>query len=114
MILALPLKSGYLSSFTHDDGLNTELNNYFKDAINAITRNQLSETEVMTTLQNGISQVISKYKLSGDTLKPKLYPQTFAYKALDFAAMAKSVSQQTGVKIYPVVLLWMPLTSIKN
>ncbi len=63
-------QSGYLSSFTHDDGLNTELNNYFKDAINAITRNQLSETEVMTTLQNGISQVISKYKLSGDTLKP--------------------------------------------
>ncbi len=36
-------------------------------------------------------------------LNLKLYPQTFAHQALDFAAMAKSVSQQTGVKIYPVV-----------
>lgn len=36
-------------------------------------------------------------------LNIKLYPQTFAHKALDFAAIAKSVSQKTGVKIYPVV-----------
>ena len=63
-------QSGYLSSFTHDDGLNTELSNYFKDAINALTSHQASESETMTALQNGISQVISKYQLSDDILKP--------------------------------------------
>lgn len=36
-------------------------------------------------------------------LNLKLYPQSFASKALDFAAIAKKVSQKTGVKIYPVV-----------
>ncbi len=63
-------QSGYLSSFTHDDGLNTELSNYFKDAINSLTRNQMSETEVMTALKSGLSQVVSKYNLNDDTLKP--------------------------------------------
>ena len=67
---AATAQSGYLSSFTHDDGLNTELNNYFKDAVNALTRYQADESEVMTALQNGISQVINKYQLSDDTLKP--------------------------------------------
>ncbi len=61
-------QSGYLSSFTHDEGLNSELSQYFKDAINSINNNNSSQNEAMTTLKNGIDQIVSKYSIN-DSLK---------------------------------------------
>ena len=61
-------QSGYLSSFTHDEGLNTELSQYFKDAINSLNNNNSSQNDVLTTLKSGIDQVVSKYSLN-DSLK---------------------------------------------
>lgn len=56
-------KSGYLSSRTFDDGLNTELSKYFSDAINSIVKYNSSPETVMTTLNSGLDQIIQKYKL---------------------------------------------------
>ena len=56
-------ESGYLASRTFDAGLNTELNKYFSDAINAIVFNNSDPVTVMTTLNNGLDQIIQKYKL---------------------------------------------------
>jgi multiple sugar transport system substrate-binding protein len=56
-------ESGYLSSRTFDDGLNTELSKYFGDAINSIVKNNSDPETVMTTLNSGLDQIIQKYKL---------------------------------------------------
>lgn len=56
-------ESGYLASRTFDAGLNTELNKYFSDAINAIVFKNSDPVTVMTTLNNGLDQIIQKYKL---------------------------------------------------
>lgn len=56
-------ESGYLSSRTFDDGLNTELSKYFGDAINSIVKNNSDPETVMVTLNNGLDQVIQKYQL---------------------------------------------------
>jgi multiple sugar transport system substrate-binding protein len=55
--------SWYLASETGDDGVNTEMQKYFGDAINSIlTRNKSSE-EAVKTLISGVSQLRQKYKL---------------------------------------------------
>lgn len=55
-------ESWYLASATSDDGLNTEMQKYFTDAINNLDSNS-DNTETMTTLKNGISQLQQKYTL---------------------------------------------------
>ncbi len=55
--------SWYLASETGDDGVNTEMQKYFSDAINSILiKNQNSEDAVKTVM-NGVSQLRQKYKL---------------------------------------------------
>lgn len=56
-------ESGYLSSRTWDDGLNTELSKYFSDAINSISLKGSDPNSVIVDLRAGINQVTSKYKL---------------------------------------------------
>lgn len=56
-------QSGYLSSNTYDAGLNTEMTKYFNDAINSLVLNSSDSTAVITTLKNGLSQLIQKYQL---------------------------------------------------
>lgn len=53
--------SWYLASATGDDGLNTEMQKYFADAINQI--GQSDNTELLTNLKNGIVQLQTKYGL---------------------------------------------------
>jgi len=55
--------SWYLASNTNDDGLNTQMQKYFSDAINTILKNSSESTEAMTTLVNGIVQLRQKYRL---------------------------------------------------
>jgi len=54
--------SWYLASNTGDEGLNTDMQKYFGDVINAITTNTKTD-EMMTTLQSGVVQTQNKYKL---------------------------------------------------
>ena len=55
-------KSWYLASATGDDGLNTEMQKYFADAVNQMTLT--NETEIpITNLKNGITQLQTKYGL---------------------------------------------------
>lgn len=53
-------KSWYMSSFTHDNGVNDQIIKYYEDAINAV----LSNTDVAKALETattGISSVLGKY-----------------------------------------------------
>ena len=55
-------KSWYLASETGDDGLNTEMQKYFADAVNQMSLT--NETEIsITNLKNGITQLQTKYGL---------------------------------------------------
>jgi ABC-type glycerol-3-phosphate transport system substrate-binding protein len=54
----------YLSGETGDDGVNSEMQKYFTDAINSISRSGgVATTEMMTNFKNGIRQVQQKYNL---------------------------------------------------
>ncbi len=53
-------KSGYLNSFTHDNGLNDQLIKYYGDAINA-TLDGTTIEEVLETLDSGVTQVLRQY-----------------------------------------------------
>jgi len=55
-------ESWYLASATSDGGVNTEMQKYFTDAINNLD-SYSDNTETMTTLKNGISQLKQKYTL---------------------------------------------------
>ncbi len=58
-------ESGYLASRTFDGGgINSDFIKYFGDAINAIVKNNSDPEAVMTTLNNGLNQIIQKYKLN--------------------------------------------------
>lgn len=54
--------SWYLASETGDDGVNSEMQKYFTDGINGISR-EGSTTETMAALKSGISQLQQKYSL---------------------------------------------------
>lgn len=54
-------KSWYLASETGDEGLNTEMQKYFADAVNQI--GQSNDEIVLTNLKNGINQLQTKYGL---------------------------------------------------
>jgi len=51
-----------LASHTFDNGLNDRLIQYYKDAVNATLDSQ-PETEIFTALSQGVSQIVSQYKL---------------------------------------------------
>jgi ABC-type glycerol-3-phosphate transport system substrate-binding protein len=56
-------QSGYLASYTYDTGLNFELSKYFSDAINGLVLNNSDTASIMTSLKNGLNQVVQKYHL---------------------------------------------------
>lgn len=56
-------KTWYLASFTHGGGINEQMIKYYSDALNALTTNT-NEEEVMTTLDNGVQQVLQRYGVS--------------------------------------------------
>ena len=55
--------SWYLASETGDDGVNTEMQKYFKDAINGILSGSKNSTDAVKTLLSGVSQLRQKYQL---------------------------------------------------
>lgn len=54
--------SWYLASETDDDGLNSDMQKYFGDAINSILKGEDTES-ALVKLENGVNQVRAKYKL---------------------------------------------------
>lgn len=57
-------ESWYIASATSDDGLNSEMQKYFTDAINNLNNYSTNtQDEVMATLKNGITQLQQKYSL---------------------------------------------------
>jgi ABC-type glycerol-3-phosphate transport system substrate-binding protein len=58
-------QSWYLASRTFDGptGINSQLSNYFGDAVNAVADNKKSVTEALTTCAQGVAQVLAQYRL---------------------------------------------------
>ncbi|MBP9782065.1 hypothetical protein KBC89_05425, partial [Candidatus Woesebacteria bacterium] len=56
----------YMSSYTHDNGLNDQLIKYYADAVNAIITNKAIQ-DVLNTLSSGVQQVLTQYNLSSPT-----------------------------------------------
>ena len=59
-------RSWYLASRTFDGetGINTQISNYFKDAVNAVAEGDMSETEALEIVSMGVRQVLSQYGIS--------------------------------------------------
>ncbi|EKE13126.1 MAG: Extracellular solute-binding protein, family 1 [uncultured bacterium] len=59
-------RSWYLASRTFDGetGINTQLSNYFKDAVNSVADGDKTETEALDTVGKGVIQVLSQYGIS--------------------------------------------------
>lgn len=55
----------YMSSFTHDNGINDQIIKYYEDAVNAMVLNGDKAAKVQTTLDQGVSQVLRQYGVSG-------------------------------------------------
>ncbi len=55
-------KNWYLNSYTHDDGLNDNLIQYYTDAVNGILTGKRPE-EVLVTLEQGTAQVLGQYNV---------------------------------------------------
>jgi multiple sugar transport system substrate-binding protein len=53
-------RSWYLCSFTHDDGINDKIIDYYQDAVNKMAEGE-SEEEVLQTLSQGVKQVLRQY-----------------------------------------------------
>ena len=62
-------KGWYVSSFTHDNGLNDQLIKYYEDAITAMVVDGKKATAVQSTLDSGVSQVLRQYGVSGALAK---------------------------------------------
>lgn len=58
-------KGWHLSSYTHDTGLNDQLIQYYKDAINSLLVGKQVE-EVQKTLDQGVSQVVRQYGVTSN------------------------------------------------
>ncbi|MCW1949057.1 MAG: extracellular solute-binding protein [Candidatus Shapirobacteria bacterium] len=56
--------SWYLASETGDNGVNAEMQKYFTDAINGLSRTDVMPAETISTLKNGISQLQKRYSLN--------------------------------------------------
>lgn len=59
-------QSWYLASRTFDGptGINSQLSNYFGDAVNAVTDNKASVTQALATCAQGVAQVLAQYRLT--------------------------------------------------
>jgi multiple sugar transport system substrate-binding protein len=57
-------KGGYLSSFTHDNGLNDQIIKYYEDAITAITSGSKQQDSALQTADQGIKQILRQYNLN--------------------------------------------------
>ncbi len=55
-------QSWYLCSFTHDDGLNDKMIEYYKDAAQAVIDGKKTE-DVLQTLNKGVKQVLRQYSV---------------------------------------------------
>lgn len=58
-------KSWYLASRTFDGptGINTQISNYFGDAINAVVAGNQSPSQALATVAQGVKQVLTQYRL---------------------------------------------------
>ena len=56
-------KGWYMSSSTHDDGINDEIIGYYADAISSLVSGN-STDDVLQTLNSGVQQVLTKYGVS--------------------------------------------------
>jgi ABC-type glycerol-3-phosphate transport system substrate-binding protein len=61
-------EGGYMSSYTHDDGLNDQIIKYYEDAVTALVQGQDID-EVLITLDQGVKQTLRQYGVdtSGST-----------------------------------------------
>lgn len=64
--LAPVARSWYLASrtFDGDTGINTQMSNYFKDAVNALGNEEKTATEALETVAQGVSQVLAQYGIT--------------------------------------------------
>lgn len=53
-------KGWYMSSYTHDDGLNDQIIKYYEDAVNSLLEGESIE-DVLITLDQGVQQVLTQY-----------------------------------------------------
>lgn len=60
---AIYSKSGYMNSFTHDNGINDQTIGYYKTAVDALLDNDKIE-DVQETLMQGVTQVLRQYNVS--------------------------------------------------
>jgi len=56
-------KGWYMSSFTHDNGINDQMIQYYKDAINALIKGEKID-DILTTLESGTREVLQRYGIS--------------------------------------------------
>ena len=58
-------ESWYLASRTFDGptGINSQLANYFGDAINAVASGKTTATQALETASQGVRQVLTQYRL---------------------------------------------------
>lgn len=54
-------KSWYMSSFTHDNGINDQIIKYYEDAINAVLSGSSNVDKALETAKTGVTTVLSKY-----------------------------------------------------
>lgn len=55
----------YLSSFTHDNGINDQIIKYYEDGITAMVMEGKAAAAVQPTIDQGVSQVLRQYGVSG-------------------------------------------------
>lgn len=68
---------GYMSSATHDNGLDDQIIKYYQDAVNAqLGSSTLTPTEILTTVQAGVSQVLRQYNVPGAPAAPAVTQTT--------------------------------------
>lgn len=60
---AIYAKSGYLNSYTHDNGINDQMIAYYKTAIDSLLKSSDIE-KIQATLELGVSQVLKQYSVS--------------------------------------------------
>lgn len=59
-------KGAYMSSYTHDDGLNDQVVKYYEDAVNSLIAGENIDT-VLITLDQGVKQVLRQYGVESST-----------------------------------------------
>jgi multiple sugar transport system substrate-binding protein len=57
-------KDWYMNSFTHDNGLNDQIIKYFEDAVTGVVNQTTSANVAMTTVSQGLLQILRQYNLT--------------------------------------------------